>query len=529
MIEYRQQQSAKELKEQRFEALIESCQQEVLKQIIGPFGLTKAMFEDVDGGSVTTTHNFELGVTANEADQKRFEEFQKNLERTDRTLYDKDLPSKRKEMFQTQETIHSAYTGNELTKDGQTHLDHVVPAAQIERDARANLFMDPAQRAATANHDDNLVAAESSINQSMGDKNKREWADQQRKNDPGKTNAESFGVDREKLDQVVDKAEKHVQQEILKAQVKKHGTELLATGAQSAAKNALRQAMGVLLHEFVSGTFLEIKKILKTGQEENIVDQITKSLKRVMERVASKLKHAWNALVQGGVQGFLSNFLTYLINCLVTTSAKVVTIIREGMMGLWKAIKTLINPPKGMSTMDAAREASKIIAGVVTMGLGMLLEESVKGFIISFPLLAPLGDIVATAATGIMTGIMTALVVYGIDRLFDWLSSSDTALLESFEHRAANDADLVLKLGDFLDAQFQNSRLYDLAVTEYRRIHDDLAQTSFSLELVRMQSEETIAAQQEIIESYMQRAEKQKLIMSKIDSMVDSYSFRNQK
>ena len=52
-------QSIIELREQRLQKLFADCQREVLSQIIGPFGLSMAMFEDRNGGNVTTLHNFE--------------------------------------------------------------------------------------------------------------------------------------------------------------------------------------------------------------------------------------------------------------------------------------------------------------------------------------------------------------------------------------------------------------------------------------------------------------------------------------
>ena len=47
-----------ELREQRLQKLFADCQREVVAQIIGPFGLSMAMFEDKNGGNVTTLHNF---------------------------------------------------------------------------------------------------------------------------------------------------------------------------------------------------------------------------------------------------------------------------------------------------------------------------------------------------------------------------------------------------------------------------------------------------------------------------------------
>ena len=57
------------LRNERLQQLMESCQQQVLRQIIGPFGLTPAMFDDKDGGNVTTQHNAKQGIFAKESEE----------------------------------------------------------------------------------------------------------------------------------------------------------------------------------------------------------------------------------------------------------------------------------------------------------------------------------------------------------------------------------------------------------------------------------------------------------------------------
>lgn len=211
------------LREQRLQELLESCQSHILQQLIGPFGLNSTMFTDSDGGNVTTTHNFEKGVVATDSDKARYEAWSEtNSGGYNRKPYDKELSGKRKDMFMKDEPVISAYTGNELKRDGTTHLDHVVSANRIETDSRNNLFMTQAQRVAMANDPKNLVAAESNINQSMQEMEKNEWADKVRKNNKGQglSNTEYFGIDREKLAQTASTAEAHVKKDVLIAQVK---------------------------------------------------------------------------------------------------------------------------------------------------------------------------------------------------------------------------------------------------------------------------------------------------------------------
>ena len=381
-------------------------------------------------------------------------------------------------MFQSGETITSAWTGKELPRDGRTHLDHVTSVEKIERNARANLVKSKEERVAMANAPENLVPSESDINQSMGHKDKEEWAGTHSKKTPGKSNAERFGLDMERLRATKTKSEQHLQKELLKAQFKKQGQELLETGINEAGKNALRQATGMLLSELVNGSYLEVKRIAQEPElQDSFVDHVIQALKNVAERIKGKLEHIFKSLLAGGVQGFISNLLTYIINTIVTTSAKVVTIIREGLKGLWEAVKLVANPPPGMTGIEVARQATKIIAGVITMSLGLIFEKSVEGFILSIPILAPVAGVISPAITAILTGIVTALVVFGIDHLFDWLNSSGTEMLNAQIENMEASAELFESMAKMLQAQFDNSKQYQLCIEQYRKIEADLSKS----------------------------------------------------
>lgn len=467
------------LKAKRIDELLDSCRDQVLKQIIGPFGLTPAMFNDKTGGNVTTTHNFNNGVVANAGDAARYADYRQSVDGPiDRSLYDAKLPGKRKAMFQSMEGISSAWTGNELPRDGRMHLDHVTPVEKIERSASSNLMMSKEDRAAMANAAENLVPSESDINQSMGDKRKDEWATSRNRREPEKTNAEYFGVDMERVQKAIDTSAVHLETELFKAQFMKQGEELLITGTEEAGRNALRQATGLLLHEFINGSYVEVKRIAKEPDlHETFVDHLIEALRNVVERIKGKLERIFESLVSGGVQGLVSNLLTYIINSVVTTAAKVVTVIREGMKGLWEAIKLVANPPPGMPVAEVARQAIKIIAAVVTTSLGLLFEKSVEGFILSIPPLAPLSAVITPAITAILTGIVTALVVFGIDKFFDWINASGTEMLAAQIDNMEASGALFERMAQMLQAQFDSSKQYQLCIEQYREIEADLSQS----------------------------------------------------
>ncbi len=54
----------KDFNQERFDKLIIDCRKEIINSIVTPFGLGKIIAAyDKEGGNVTTTHNFEKGIT----------------------------------------------------------------------------------------------------------------------------------------------------------------------------------------------------------------------------------------------------------------------------------------------------------------------------------------------------------------------------------------------------------------------------------------------------------------------------------
>lgn len=496
------------LRDERLQQLMESCQQEVLRQIIGPFGLTPAMFDDKDGGNVATVHNADQSVFPDEQHEKNYEIANDSYSQQVRQKHWDDKSARGKthkannEALDAGQDVLSDATQKPMTK-GEIHGDHTVSLKEAHGDKSLHLRFSEEERKQILNNEKNMAYIEASLNTSKGE---RSW--DECLSDPEFVQRNNLSPDDIKRIKAIDEeARGYIQRE----QNKRLAGELLSSGAKEAGKNAMRQALGVLLHEFVNGSFVEVKTLLKErNNEENLIDRLVASLKRVMNRVINKLKAALDAAIQGGVQGFISNLLTFLINNLITTSKKIVTIIRESMQSLWKAIKLMVNPPEGMSALEITREVTKIIAAVVTTGLGMLLEESVKGFIMTIPVLAPIADLLATALTAIMTGIAGALIVYGIDRLFDWLSSTGTELLMAQEANADAQVLVVERLQSWLSLQYENSRLYEVCVAEYRLMQEKFSVISFQMEAATVDAGESIRARNSMIETVEAQVDRKK-------------------
>lgn len=406
------------LNAEKIDALLDSCQRECLQAVIRPLGLGKVLFEDKLGGNVTTTHNFEKGITATESDRARYLDWgnRKSMDtRERRKPYLKDYAKKKNRDFKNgAPEIIDQYTGQPLEKNTMNvHWEHVVPVINIENSPSFNLRMTEQERVALANADENKTYTTAEINLKKNDKDLMNWYGSLPKEE-----RTSMKLDKGKVSKAYQRSKKHVRAEEAKAWIKKDGLEISTTGFNEGGRMALQQALGVLIEEFVRAAFDEVKDVWKTGfrgkVDDDFLDVLKARLMRVAKRVQSKWKDATYALRDGFLSGFLSNLVTVLINMFATTAARLVRMIREGFMSLYHALKTLAFPEEGVTMAEAADAAVKLLAaGLVTAG-GIALEAALDPYLKS---LGPLADVVLSVSVGLATGVATACTIYLLDEI----------------------------------------------------------------------------------------------------------------
>lgn len=412
----------------------------VIDAVMGPFGLSASMFADREGGDITTHHNFQQGIVANDADRARFDAWQHaQKDPFDRTganaaqSYDHQLKAERKPLFQKTERIEDAYTGKELPKDGRAHRDHVVPAAQIERSSKAHLGMSREERVRLANHDTNLVWTEAGLNQSAGMRDKLEWAEQTKRRDGVEmSNADYFDVDRERLETAHTRANRRIDSAENLAVLKKQAGEFLTQGGKEAGALAIRQVIGILLKELATGLIDDVKKIVRDGFQS--IEHLARLLRARLIALAERIKAKWTAYlaegVSGGLAGLMSSLVTLLINSFITTAKRVVTIIRECTLAVVRSVKLIVAPPADMSGQEIAIGVMKLLSGGIVTAATLLLQESVAKALESVPLFAPFAQDIATVLVAILSGTMGLLTVLCFDRLKSHIAFHNKALAD---------------------------------------------------------------------------------------------------
>ena len=470
--------SQTELREQRLDQFFKDCQNQVLSQIIGPFGLSTAMFEDIEGGNVTTEFNFKKGVVATEGDREKFDSYQSDLKQYNRGKYTLTSNQWDNKKASHRESGIDGYTGRSLSESAGVDLDHIVPVHEISRNASAHLGMDQSQMKELVNNDANLTSTDAGANRSKGAKKLKSWM-QKTRTDGKTTNAEHFGLDQKLAEQKDDLARSHISQTTKTNLDEKQRQELLSTGGQQALNMGLRQAMGVMLTELVNGLFNETKQLVREGAnpDKSLFQDISERFSRVFKAVSKKIPDATAQMFQGGVSGFMSNLLTFFINHFVTTARRVTRIIREGLLGLVKAFKVILFPPKNMSQQEALRAGLKALTAVVVTSVGLLMEESVAVFLTGIPVLAPIAHLVSPAMVGILTGLTTAFLAYAIDRVFDKLDhNSKEQLMDSLVSNSGDSRLFADKLVNMTEAATDNMQNYARSIHIYQAIGTTLGQ-----------------------------------------------------
>ncbi len=445
--------------EQRIDQLIDECSKAALQQIIGPFGLSVAMFNDRDGGAVDTVHNAKKGIMSEELKS----DFEDRGEYDSQKVHSAKAYVNKNRKLSEQKALGQgvdAYSGKRLAINANTDLDHVMAAKEIHDDpARVLAQIDTAD---LANLDANLQMTLRHTNRSMKQmsiedyiakldktrtgrqaeikklEGKANLTDQERKRLANLKEEETFDPElARKLDREARKAIQKAENRYYTSA--KFAKNQLKASGKEASTNAIRAALGELLVVLVNQTFLEVKSFINERgvAADNIFVEIQNRLKRIVAKVIQKLskwKENLQNLAEGFIAGFCSSLVTTLINIFATTAKRFVRAIREGFFSLVKAFRLLFFRPAEMTEEEAMKTIIKLLSSVVVTTLGIAAEMTINTFIQGVPVVGQFASIITPAVMSILTGIAIALISYYVDMAFHFFKMREETfsnLLES--------------------------------------------------------------------------------------------------
>lgn len=423
----------------------------------------KILFEDKIGGNVNTVHNVRNNIYATAEEKAKYEnreKYDKNISENYHSSPDYKKINNENSKLKEQGKLYDAYTGEKIRINDKSDLDHTISASEIHEDqGRILADLDGIK---LANDSSNLNVTSDSTNRSKKHKTMEKFSKELDKKSPERKNRiqelssknelsdkeqkeltklkKLDKFNKEKAMELDKKARKSYEKKINNGyyKSKKFRNETLKAAGNDALKMGVQQAIRLLLYESTRAIYDEFKSMVNAGVEieGNFFESLKTRISRIIFKIKSKLIPVLKSFKDGALSGFLSSLITTLVNAFFTTGKNMVKIIREGFLGIIKALKFMIFPPPTVSKEEAIKQGLKILSTSVFVGVGIIIEESLKTLILGFPMLIPYSSIITSVSLGIIVGVLSSISSYIIDTIFFNLNMPKD--LQSFEELEKN-------------------------------------------------------------------------------------------
>ena len=363
----------KDFTQEKFDKLIVDIKNTTIQSIVVPFGLGKFISAyDKTGGNVDTVSNARQDIYATDKEKKAHED----RGEFDSDKYHKDelYKQRNKEVSEARERGEATdyMTGGKIGLNDKYDLDHVISAKEVHDDpGRVLAEIDGPD---LANKKENLKPTNPTLNRSKKADTATEFSEKikERTKELDKLKSKENLTDKEmkeiekletlnKVDhEELKRIDKEIRDEYNKEinikyyASKKFAFNTIATSGIEAGKMGLQQALGAVVVELLAACMDEAMDIYTNGfyggfDEKKFMSVLIQRLEKIGKRIMDKWQDFLISFKDGAIAGFISNLTTTFINIFATTAKRLVSIIREGIFSLYRAIKMLMFPTEGMN------------------------------------------------------------------------------------------------------------------------------------------------------------------------------------
>lgn len=393
-------------------SFLEVSKQEVLEQLINNFGLAKYL-KAYEAGSIQTVHNAQEGHYVNDDFKERYER------QYDHSDYSKGFNKLRKEKFNEDNSgyIKDDYTDKQLQKDGRVHIDHIQSAKSIHENDEARLYNSKDELNDIATNEKNLAFTLYSINSSKGEKSMEEWLDTKRSD--GSTNAEHYGINKEKALELSKTAKDYIDKAVHDKKMEYYSKEIKCQGVKSGIDLSKKMVIGFVLYELTEGLFKVLRPLMNEwsqlgsfkARKQRLVELTTDFIKNY--DIKGKLKKIAGTAFNGFITGFTQIVFSLLVNSFISTVKVLGKIILAVLNTLIGVIKNIAINFKKMTLQDALKNAAKAMLLAVFSVLTMMFTSQIELYISThIPVLAEFAETIALGISTLLAGLISALVIY---------------------------------------------------------------------------------------------------------------------
>lgn len=393
------------------ESIFQQYERVIIESLITSFCLD-FLVKDQYGGDIDTIHNVRKTVHdgqmiyKNVSNQKDYE--QRGNYNSLKYHRSEGYKNKNKDIkrMKNGSTLVDAYTGESISRNGRTDLDHVISAKEIHNDPGRVLA--DISGISLANSEENLQVTNPHTNRTKKADSMNEFLSKY-----GDEYTEKQKSNMRMKDAIARKA---YEDKLARAYYTspKFTKDLTVAAGNVGIRMGVRQALGFVFAEMwfsVKEEFQNLKEKFELGE---FLKTIGNGIKYGFERAKKKYPELFSKFLSGAVSGVLSSITTTLCNIFFTTAKNTVKIIRQSYASLVEAGKILFINPDNYTFGDRMQAVVKILATGASIITGTIVSDSVGK--ISIATVPVLGDSIQTFSGTFVTGIMSCTLLYFFDR-----------------------------------------------------------------------------------------------------------------
>ena len=161
----------------------------------------------------------------------------------------------------------------------------------------------------------------------------------------------------------------------------------------------------------ISETVIEFQE----KSEEKLIDRIKRIICNILKRGKTELSHIWQDIKKLAVDNAISEIINLILNYFVSTVKNVFKLIRCLFGSIVSAFKIILDSTRPWE--ERLFEALKIISAGLAMATGTMLNELIaKAIATNLPFLAGFAGDIAAVVSGLISSILSALVLMSFDR-----------------------------------------------------------------------------------------------------------------
>lgn len=203
----------------------------------------------------------------------------------------------------------------------------------------------------------------------------------------------------------------------VKHEAKQHAFRAATGLCMDMVKEALRFSIATICKE----TYNEFHQI----KEDKFVQRATRVLNNCWQKLKAKYANA-NFYKDRGIKGVVNELLVMLNDYFLGVFKKIFKLVRQ----MWGSIKSAFNiiRNKNYSWQEKMFEATKILSAGVVGVLGFSLNELIEKMLLAIPPIAPFASFISECLSGLIAGILSAIVLMIFDNMKAKYKSNNSEL-----------------------------------------------------------------------------------------------------